>query len=60
MHCHHSLGFHSDMLAAIQPSLRSKIHTTQRVAGMCLYCVPMHVHARNIECDYFVYLCKYA
>lgn len=22
---------------------------------MCLYCMPMHVHARNIECEHFVY-----
>lgn len=56
MHRHHSLGFHSDMLAAIQPCLHSKIHTTQRVLQVCVCNICLCTC--NIECE-VIYLCMF-
>lgn len=47
---HRLLGFHSDMLAAVQPCLHSKIHTTQHVfMSVCTVCrcIVRYVHAPN-------------
>ncbi len=66
MHRHHLLGFHSDTLAAIQPCLHSKIHTTQRALRVCVWvaclcmCMRVILSVSTLYILVQMHMCMYA